>query len=264
MSLMQKLKASNHKNVSGVDNDVLGGSGNRRLETDIYLFTIKAAYMIESKNGAVGLSLRLETDQGQFLNLEGAMGSIYLTNRNQEPFYIDKKTEEKKFLPGFLMADSLSLLVAGCEFGDLDAEEKIIGVYDPEAGKEVPTKVPMLMELVNKQFYGAVELQLHDKTEKDNKGDYVPTGETFEKNELVKVFRERDRLTRSEIELDEEIAEEDTFYSRWLEKNKGEVRDRTQKDGARSGTPKTKIGGNKPSNQDASGDDKPKKKNLFS
>lgn len=261
MSLMSKLKASNHTDVQAEDKDVLGGGGGGKLPTDIYKLTIKAAYMVESKNGALGVSLRLQTDNGQFVNFEGAMGSIYVTNRNQEPFYLDRKTKEKKFLPGFIMMDSLALMTTGQELGDLEPEEKVIGVYDPEQSKEVPTKVPMFMEMVGKSFYGAVELQLHDKTEKDNNGDYVPTGETFEKNELVKVFHHEKRLTRSEIELEEDIEEEDMFFNRWLEKNKGEVRDRTKKDGARSGTPKGKIGESKNASSDSA--DKPKKKNLF-
>lgn len=262
MFLMSKLKASNHTDVSGEDKDVLGGGGGGKLTTDIYKFTVKAAYMVESQHGALGVALRLQSEDGRFLNFEGPMGSIYVTNRNQEPFYLDRKTKEKKFLPGFLLMDSLSLMTTGQELGDLDPEEKVIGVYDPEQGKEVPTKVPMLMEMVGKTFYGAVELQLHDKTEKDNNGDYVPTGETFEKNELVKIFHHEKRLTRSEIELEEDIEEDDMFFNRWLEKNKGEIRDRTQKDGTRSGAPKGKVGG---SSSAGASDEKPaKKKNLFS
>lgn len=256
---MQKLKASNHKDVTGGDTDVLGGAG-QKLPTDIYDFTIKAAYMIESANGALGLSLRLEADNGQEVRFDGAMGSIYMTNRNQEPFYLDSRTKEKKFLPGFILANSLSLLTVGEEIGDLEPEEKVINIYSPEDNKEVPTAVPMFMELVGQKFYGAVELQVHDKTEKDNKGDYVPTGETFEKNELVKVFRHSDRLTRAEIESEEEIADEDTFFARWKEKNEGKVVNKAKGTDGKKGAPKGKVGSSSVGSSDSGAQ---KKNSLF-
>lgn len=253
MSLLSQMKTGN--DVKGEDNDMLGGS--RTLPTDVYELEIKHAYYIESKNGAIGIALRLETKDGQELRFDGPMGSTYLTNRNKENFYVDKRSNEQRYLPGYLQMTSLALLTVGKPLEDLATTTKVIDMYNPDEKKEVPTEVPMIMDLIGQKFYGGVEQQLLDKTEKNNAGAYVPTGETFEKNELVKVYRLKDKMTKSEIESEVEIADEDLFMTRWSEKNKDKIVDKTSKDTPKTGAPRGNVG-----NSVAGAPDRPKAK-LF-
>lgn len=238
MSLMSKVQTDNLNDVNNEERDSLGGKS-FTIPTDIYPFEIKYAYVIESANGALGMSLHLQTADGQELRLNGPMGSIYFTNRNKEPFYVVKQGEnegQKNFLPGYQLLNALTNFTIEQNLLDIETEEKTINLYDPNESKEVPTSVDMVVELIGQQFYGAVTEIEEDRKQKDDKGNYVPTGETRRKNELIKVFN-ADKQTMTELQAGDDVPEEELFYSKWLEKNKGEVIDRVEKTGATSGAP---------------------------
>ena len=252
MSILSSVTQADPSKVKGEDKDVLGGGG-FILDTDVYEFTIKAAFLTVSDGGAIAMNIHAETDEGR-----GYRETIYFTNKKKETTFIDKKTEEVKLLPGFVNLTSFTLLTVGKEIHELREEEKVINLYDYDAGKELPTKVIMLMDLIGQKVMAAVEKQVVDKNVKNNDGKYVPSGETREQNEIVKFFRVRDRKTKSEIELDKDIPEDELFLNRWLEKNKGEVKMKakgtSKKASAKPGKPAA-------GNSAASGDGE--KKSLF-
>jgi hypothetical protein len=216
------------------EKDVIPGGGYGPLESGVYDFVIESAYMGEAQSGALNLNLSLATADGKKLRQ-----TVYLTSgtaKGRKNFYTDKNGKNQ-YLPGFIIGNHLALLTTGKELPELDAEEKVINLYDYEMQKEVPTKVPMIMELVGKEVTLGVIKQIVDKTVKDASGNYVPTGETREENEIDKVFRKRDGLTVAEIRGG---ATEASFLNVWKEKFTGQTRNKAKGaagTGAVAGTP---------------------------
>lgn len=200
------------------EKDVIGG-GYKPLESGLYTFTINTAYLGESKNGAMSLSIEASAENGQSLRQ-----TIYITNRNKENFYKNKEGK-KSYLPGFNIANSICLLSVGKEISELEPEEKVIKLYDYTAKSEVPTKVPMLVELVGQEIKLGILKQIVDKNVQDGNGNYVPSGETREENDIDKVFRASDNMTVAEIKAQ---ASEAVFFSTWETKNTGVTRNKAK------------------------------------
>lgn len=219
------------------EKDILGG-GFQPFDSDVYDFTIKQAYFGESSGGAISVSLELETDEGRTLRKTEYVTSG--TAKGQKNFYVNQKGE-KHYLPGFITINHMALLTAGKELGDLETEEKVINKYDPDAGKEVPTKVNMLMDMVGQRIKLGILRQIVDKKVKDGNGNYVPDGTTREVNEIDKVFRESNGMTVVEIKAE---ADEAAFLERWISKNQGNTQDRTDKKAAAKASNGTSNSGN--------------------
>lgn len=219
MSLLSNL--STDQNIAD-EKDTIGG-GSRVIDSGVYKATIVHAYVTKSAGGAIGMVVLLKTEAGQELRQTFWMTSG--TAKGCKNYYEDKNGE-KKYLPGFILANSLCLLTAGQEISSLETEQKVIPLYNVEAKSEVPTKVDMLMDLVGKEVVTAVFKQTVDKTKKnESTGLYEPTGETREENEVDKFFRARDRMTTAEIRAQ---AAEATFVNTWAEKWTGKVRDKSK------------------------------------
>lgn len=213
------------------EKDSLGGGG--VLDSGAYEATIKLAYGTVSGGGAKGLVVHFETKDGRnFRN------TFWMTSGNAKGCknYYEDKNGQKQYLPGYLQATALSLLTVGKELADLDFEEKVANVYSPEAKAEVPTKVPMAVELLGKEIVVGLIKQIVDKTAKGDDGQYHPTGETREENDVDKLFRASDLKTTAEIRAKAETAE---FHGSWVAKWAGKVRDKSTKGGAgAAGAPK--------------------------
>jgi hypothetical protein len=156
--------------------------------------------------------------------------------KGNKNYYVDKEGNQK-YLPGFLLANSLGLLTVGKEIGELAgaAENKVVKLYSFTEKKEVPTEVPVLVELLGQEIYAAVIKQVVDKNAKAADGSYQPTGETREENEIDKFFRAKDKMTTAEIRAG---AEEPAFFNTWKEKWAGQVKDRSTKTSGQAGAPK--------------------------
>lgn len=204
------------------------------LESDVYPMLIKQGYFTLAASGALAFNVDFESNKKEKLN-----ATFYVTSGTEKGcknFYINKKTKEKHYLPGFNTANALCLLTAGKEISTLVTEKKVINLYDSAQKKEVPTEVDMAMELLGKAIFVGVLNQLEDKRIKDtNTGQYVPTGETRNANEVDKVFRAKDKLTVVEIRAGKTEPE---FMDKWLAKWKGVVKDKTTKTGITPGAPK--------------------------
>lgn len=207
--------------------DSLGG--NAALETDAYVMTVAMAYIKKSSGGALGLHLHFKTADGkdfktaQYMTGGDAKGNL--------PYYTDKDGK-KQFLPGFNIANSLTLLTVGKEISDLDTEPKVIKLYNSDAGAEVPTTVDCVTDLLGAEIIVGLVKQIVDKTKKNDAGVYVPTGETREENDIDKLFRAKDKMTKAEISGG---ATSPDFYTAWLDKNKGITRNKAGK-GSTAGT----------------------------
>lgn len=181
---------------SNVEEDFTGGGGGI-LDSNMYEATIKTAYIQKAKASEATSIILLMDIAGKELRSQ-----TWVTNRNGEVTYQDKKTKEAKNLPGFSQMNSLALLLAGKDLGDLVSEEKVVKLYDFESKAEVPQAVMCFTELHGETVSVAVQRQTVDKTAKnDATGAYDATGETRDVNEVVKFFAPRKLVTISEVEV---------------------------------------------------------------
>ena len=220
------------------ENDFLGGS---LLETDAYDMTIKVAYVDTSQGGAMSLNLEVVTGSGQTFKQ-----SLWMTSgtaKGCKNYYLDKN-QEKQYLPGFNQANAICLLSVGKEIADVPTEVRTINVYNFDLKKDVPTEKNVIVELLGKTISLAIEKQTIDKTAKnETTGKYEPTGETRDQNEISKVFRTKDHLTVVEIKGGATEASDDSFYNKWLAKNKGKVINKAKGNKAAAGA-QAPIGAN--------------------
>lgn len=237
---------ANKKGVKSekVEEDYLGGGG--VLDTDIYPAVIKYAYIGKAANSdARNLTLCLKVNGSHEVTQ-----TIWMTNRNGDVTYKDKKTGEEKNLPGYNQVNSLAMILLSREIGELDVEEKTLNLYDFDAKKELPQAVDCFVELHGVELQVAIQRQTVDKTQKnESTGEYEPTGETRDQNEFVKFFPAERLVTISEVahfvkslggdfdevlgdgELGKAIArmEEDGDYAtKWLDKNRGQTWDKSK------------------------------------
>ncbi len=211
--------------------DRLGGFNIR--DTDIYDATIKVAYAGKSDGGAHNVTVvaLLKGDGSEYSE------TIYITNKKGENWFANKQDASKKVpLPGFTLIEDICLMTTGKTLSEQDMEEKIVKVYDYDEKKEIPKSVPVLTELTGQPIYLGIVREKVDRTKKDeSSGEYEPTGETREQNTIEKVFHNPSKMTVVEARNQ---ADEPVFFNKWLEKNKGNTRNRaTGINGGTSGKP---------------------------
>lgn len=224
MSLLANLNTD--ANIAD-EKDSVGGS--RVRDSGLYPMNVSLAYLTKSAGGALALNLLLKDEDGDVRQ------QLWITNKKGENFYLDKKNE-KQYLPGFNMANSLCLLTLGKEISQLDTEDKVINIYNFDAKADVPTKVDMITDLLGQDILVGLLKQTVDKTKKnESNGEYEPTGETRDENEVDKFFRAADRMTSSEIRAKAETA---VFADTWNTKWAGNVRNKAKGAAGTAGAPK--------------------------
>ncbi|AGH57065.1 hypothetical protein VPMG_00088 [Vibrio phage VBP32] len=229
MGLFDKMKNTDVKVEEA--KDVLGGSG--PLDTDVYNCKIKLAYVDYSKGGAMSVNFDLETDTGRKLRSQQWVTSG--DAKGNKNYYVDRNGKNQH-LPGYVLVNDIAVLTTDTRLEDLEPEEKVISLYDFQAGKEVPQQKNVLTELIGQDITLAVEKQIVDKNVQDASGAYVPSGETREINEVVKAFHAEYGVTVGEAKMGLKEAD---FRDRWADKNRGNVRNKAKgaADGAQSGAP---------------------------
>ena len=227
MSLLSGLTTSN--DIAAEKDSVGGGIV---LDSNVYNFTVKLAYLQKAASDALSLVVHLTTEDNKDVRQQFWMTSG--KEKGCKNYFVDKNGD-KQYLPGFNMANSLCLLTVGKEISQMETETKVVNLYNSESKAEVPTNVEMLTELLGKQVLGGLIKQIVDKNVKDAAGNYVPSGETREENELDKLFRERDGKTTAEILAQ---APEAVFIETWKKKWVGQVKNKTNKQAGTAGAPK--------------------------
>jgi hypothetical protein len=208
-------------------------AGSMLFDSDCYPMTVSTAFIQKSDGGALGLNVTFKAEDGRQLKQMFWMTSG--TAKGCKNYY--EKDGEKKYLPGFLQANALALLTVGREIASLDTEVKVVKQWNRDAKAEIPTKVDMLMDLLEQPVIVGVVKQTVDKTEKSADGTYVPTGETRDENEVDKLFRAKDKKTTAEIRAEADEAE---FINKWISKWKGQVKNKAKGAQGTAGVPKTK------------------------
>ena len=225
MGLLKGIKGTN-KVEQTVEDDRLGGQ--QLFNSDVYLATIKGAYLDKSSGGSLGAFLSFEIDGKQLRYTQ------YLTNKQGENFYT--KDGKNYMMMGYLAIDALMQLVAECSLEDAVTEDKIVKIWDNDLKKEVPQTREVFVDLLDKQVKIAVLRQTVDVTKKGDDGKYHPNGETKEENESVKFFHaETDQTLKEAMEG----IEGGVFMQSWIEKFKDQIPNKAK--GAQGGAT-----GNKP------------------
>jgi len=217
MSLLSRLKTDNA--IAG-ETDSLGGASTK--ESGAYLVTIQKAFLGTSEGGAVSLNLHTVLEDGSPFKT-----TLWLTSstaKGGNNYYVDK-VGVQRYLPGFLHANAIAQLITGKEIGELEPETKTVSLWSFEASADVPTKVEMLMELLNQKVYLGLLKQTVNKNVKDAAGNYVPSAETRDENELDKVFHGESKMTLTEIKAK---AETPAFFDAWVAKNAGKTRNKVK------------------------------------
>jgi hypothetical protein len=179
------------------------------------------AYAGQSAGGAHNVTILADINGREYRE------TIYVTNKKGENFFQNKSDLTKKVpLPGFVTIDDLCLVTTGAPLCDQVIEEKMVKVWDYDAGAEMPKSVPVLTGLIGQQVRFGIFKQKVDKNEKNAAGDYVPSGETREENVIDKVFEYDSKLTVVEARNGTQSA---VFHDSWATKNRGVTRDKSSK-----------------------------------
>ncbi len=226
--------------------DRIGGNFSA-LESDIYSGKIKVAYAGESTGGA--RSLTVIASGGDFGDRE-YRETIYLTSGRDKGQSNTYERDGKKYqLPGFIVANHIAQCAVGKTVMELAFEEKKVNVYDPEQKKELPKSVMVATELTGADISLAILKSTESQTEKNQQGQYVPKsdGSTRDVNNIDKVFNTAYKMTVHEAESKQKDPSfEPEFWNKWLEKNKGETRDKTSKTGGNGAVQNGRPGGGAP------------------
>jgi len=231
--------------------DRLGGF--KVFESNAYTGTIKAAYGGRSaRSKAQSVTVILDTDSGEYRE------TFWVTNSEDKNYFLNKNDQTKKVpLPGFVCIDDLCLVTTDKPLAAQATEEKVMKVWDPDTKKEVPKAVPMLVELLGKQVTFGIVKELVNKRAQDSAGKYVEIADSIEQNSTDKVFHYPSNMTVVEARQQMTAA---VFFGAWLEKNRGNTRDRRSiKDGANGQSGKS----GKPGAPPKAGETPPKTPSLF-
>jgi hypothetical protein len=232
-------KQSNRKVKSSITDTVR--SAGVTLATDVYLGTVKKAYIQETQAGANMFKVEIKFEGGKVLRASECIFSGDAKGNSNT--YVDKKTGEEKYLPGwdflteFLSAtlgedliddnDELKTILDLHEDGDV--ENKAVMIYDFNKKKEIPTKVPVIVPVIGKEIrVGVQDVFIDIPLKKD--GQYVrknnknvPSGKYTRTNVMDKFFNAETGQTHTEFVEDKDPE----FYKKWLAM-KGHVYDRTE------------------------------------
>lgn len=221
-------------NLNGIDTtttDRVGGQG-YSLPTDVYDAEIVLAYLISSsssKSRGLDLTLKINNEEKSF--------QVYYTNKNDEPFYLDKD-KNKKALPGLLLLSALTQLTIGKSFDALsssDISKKTVKAWDSNAKAELPKEVEVIHSLNGKKVKVAIEQIEQNK--------YSDASKTEKKNNLVKFFNEKGYTSTELDNLKDDSTLQPEFINKWLEAYKGKVTDKVDKSKVKATT--SNSGGSK-------------------
>lgn len=199
--------------------DRLGGFS--PLETDIYVGVIKMAYAGKADSGASSVTVMVDLPGGKEYR-----ETVYVTNKKGENFFLNQNDQSKKVpLPGFTTIDDICLIADGKPLAETAIEEKVINMYDKDAGRELPKKAHVLVDLLGKPVALGILCKKEYKSVKNaTTGAYEPTSETRELNTIDKVFHPELKITVAEARNN---VTNPVFWDSWTTRNKGVTRDAT-------------------------------------
>jgi hypothetical protein len=216
-------KLAMHNDIE-MDAPQLGGGGFSLLESNVYDFVIDIAFLFVTKADSQALNLHLRAPDKTIHKFQFWMVSG--KQKGNLNYYTDKNGK-KHYLPGFINADSLAVFATGKHIGELDTSNKMIKLWNREVQKEVPTEVPVFMDLIGKPVKMAVIKQIVDQTQENKTTNkYELVGKTKEENDVMAVFNPTSGFTMDEATNGLATPE---FITKWTEKWKGKTRNKESK-----------------------------------
>jgi hypothetical protein len=199
--------------------DRLGGNFDP-IPSDAYAGVITNMYAGVSKHGAQSITLHAKIGDRDYRE------TLYITNRKGENFYTDKNDKTKKVqLPGFTTVDDICMFASEKPLSAQDTETKQVKVYDPEAQKEVPKPVEVLIDCVGQPIGLAILRQIVDKQKANDSGKYVNTGETRTENVIDKALHPETKRTINEYKREVLTSE---YHDEWVKRNQNKDRNRSK------------------------------------
>lgn len=201
-----------------VDNSENVGGGWSADESGVQLVVLTEAYLTESQHGALAFNFSTKDKEANERRYQ-----IYFTNRKKEVFYTDKKTKEKRKLPGYQTVDNICKAVCGKTFMEVNktAKNKVIDLFDFESRKEIPTEVKSFPAVLKKPVLLGVIKIVKNKYAKGKE-----TNDKVEVNEVNMVFRKSDKLTPKEVdEKKTEPKQHDRWVKYWTDRVKDEFKE---------------------------------------
>lgn len=197
--------------------------GSYAWESGVYDATVKMVYLNQSSGGAVSFNAVLTNSSGK--ELKETMWIKSGNAKGNKTYYTDKDGKDRP-LPGYAVANSMCVAATGESLAKCmaSAEKKTINLYNAEAGKEVPTERPVLMNLGNTKVKVAVHQIVEDRTTRNEAGQYVPNGQTRTVNEC-KFFGNAEGKTAEELIEGKDAVK----FNDWAAKNTGTVIDKSTK-----------------------------------
>lgn len=222
-----------------VDNDVVQSvdfEGYEPVQTGLYRLHIKTAFGDQSASGA--RFVRLEGD----LIPEGHDGKggtirqdVYFMGKNGKLTY--ERNGKQMKIPGLDLMDAMCEFINGKGLSRQAHEEKLVDVFID--GEKQQAKRDVLVDIVGSEVLVAVERVIDNKSKQNsNTGEWEPTAETRQFNEIVKVFSDKGFTYAETL-----AAATETKWKTNFEKSTGKDRDRTKKVTASA----SQAPGNKPS-----------------
>lgn len=196
--------------------DRLGGF--QPLPSGIYRATVALAYGSASQGGALSLVVKYN------IHREGEKDypftqTYWVSTKKGETFYTDKNGNQHN-LAGFNHANHLVNLIAGTDLRGAKSENKTVNLYSYEAKKEVPTTVPVLVDLVGGEVALAIKQIKANKQEKVD-GTYVDTNDERVYNDVDKIFK----IDKGQLYTFDELrnSANPEFALKWKERWEGKV-----------------------------------------
>lgn len=203
MSSLKNLKTSDDV---AVEKDRIGGGG-FLVDNGLYELTIEHAYITVADSGAMAVNVKFVTEDGKNVRL-----TEYVTSGKEKGCkntYTDQKGKEH-YLPGFNKMNNLALLTLEVPLNEVDTEEKLLKIYNAEAGGEAPTKVEAITDMFGKKVWAGIQRIIEDKMTKES-GYKEASGETREVNVIDKFFHADTKQTVTEAMAGEEAV----FFETW-------------------------------------------------
>lgn len=206
------------------------------IESNVYMGTLTAAYVSSSAD---------EDNHGQALNIVVQLEDgkehreiLYVLDKEGSALRTNKQGKTVK-RDAFVIADDISLLASETPFVDALFEEKLVEVWDNDAGKRVPKPMPALVDAIGRDFKFALQTTKKFKQELVN-GTWTDTAKIIHETKIVKVMDTDGFTVLEKIEG----ADNAVFEANWVKAHGGKVRDFTQ--GKTPAAPKTGIPGQAP------------------
>ena len=207
--------------------DRLGGP--TLFDTDVYTGIVKLAYAGKSAGGAHSLTVLLDLDGTEYKEV------LYVTDKKGNNWFPNKQDPKKKEqMMGFIVADDLALLTTGFPLANQTFEDKVVNIYDYEVKREVPTNVPVIVDMIGKEVSVAIERATENKQAKDSSGVYQNTTETRDTNNIMKVYHADTGRTVSEFKGQ---VNDPVHRDGWLARFKGKTRNKVKSVEGSSGLP---------------------------